>query len=148
MQGYYKKPEETAKAVDSDAWLHSGDLGFIDSKGLVFFIGRIKNVIRSGGENISPEEVENFLYRHPKVKQVEVIGLPDSRWGQRVTVCIELKEGMEATAEEFIGFCKDRIANFKVPKEVHFVTGWPMTGSGKVQKFKLTEMLLGRTGKE
>jgi len=142
MQGYYKKPEETAKAIDGEGWLHTGDLGFIDEKGLVFFMGRIKNVVRSGGENISPEEVENFIFRHPKVKHVEVLGLPDEKWGQRVTACIELKEDMEATPEEIITFCKERMANFKVPKEVHFVTDWPMTGSGKVQKFKLVENLL------
>jgi fatty-acyl-CoA synthase len=144
MQGYYKKPEETAKAIDGEGWLHTGDLGFIDEKGLIFFLGRIKNVIRSGGENISPEEVENFIFRHPKVKHTEVVGLPDEKWGQRVTACIELKEGMEATPEEIIHFCKERMANFKVPKEVHFVTDWPMTGSGKVQKFKLVENLLSR----
>ena len=142
MQGYYNKREETAKAIDSEGWLHTGDLGFIDEKGLVFFMGRIKNVVRSGGENISPEEVENFIFRHPQVKHVEVVGLPDEKWGQRVTACIELKAGMEATPEEIIGFCKERMANFKVPKEVHFVTDWPMTGSGKVQKFKLVENLL------
>lgn len=142
MQGYYKKAEETARAIDSEGWLHTGDLGFIDEKGLIFFIGRIRNVVRSGGENVSPEEVENFIFRHPKVKHVEVIGLPDERWGQRVVACIELKEGMKAAPEEIIGFCKERMANFKVPKEVHFVTAWPMTGSGKVQKFKLVESLL------
>jgi len=139
MQGYYKKPEETAKAVDAEGWLHTGDLGFVDSQGLIFFIGRIKNVIRSGGENISPEEVENFIFRHPKVKHVEVIGLPDEKWGQKLVACIELKEGMEATGEEIIRFCKERIANFKVPKEVYFLKDWPMTGSGKVQKFRLVE---------
>jgi fatty-acyl-CoA synthase len=148
MQGYYKKAEETAKAIDSEGWLHTGDLGFIDEKGLVFFIGRIKNVVRGGGENISPEEVENFIFRHPKVKHVEVIGLPDEKWGQRVVACIELKDGMEATPEEIIGFCKERMANFKVPKEVHFVTDWPMTGSGKVQKFKLIENLLEKRKKK
>lgn len=144
MQGYYKKPEETAKAVDSEGWLHTGDLGFIDEKGFIFFMGRIKNVVRSGGENISPEEVENFIFRHPKVKHVEVIGLPDEKWGQKVVACIELKDGMEATPEEIIGFCKERMANFKVPKEVRFITDWPMTGSGKVQKFKLVENLLAK----
>ncbi len=146
MQGYYKKPEETAKAIDGEGWLHTGDLGFIDEKGLVFFMGRIKNVVRSGGENISPEEVENFIFRHPKVKHVEVVGLPDQKWGQKVVACIELKEGMEATPEKIINFCKERMANFKVPKEVHFVTDWPMTGSGKVQKFKLVENLIKRKG--
>ncbi|MDI6753562.1 MAG: AMP-binding protein [Thermodesulfobacteriota bacterium] len=148
MQGYYNKPEETAKAIDSEGWLHTGDLGFIDEKGLVFFMGRIKNVVRSGGENISPEEVENFIFRHPKVKHVEIVGLADEKWGQRVVACIELKDGMEATSEEIIGFCKERMANFKVPKEVHFVTDWPMTGSGKVQKFRLVESLLEKQGKK
>lgn len=148
MQGYYNKPEETAKAIDSEGWLHTGDLGFIDEKGQVFFMGRFKNVVRSGGENISPEEVENFIFRHPKVKHVEIVGLADEKWGQRVVACIELKDGMEATSEEIIGFCKERMANFKVPKEVHFVTDWPMTGSGKVQKFRLVESLLEKQGKK
>jgi fatty-acyl-CoA synthase len=141
MQGYYQKPEETAKAIDAEGWLHTGDLGFIDERGLIFFMGRIKNMVRSGGENISPEEVETFIFRNPKVKHVEVIGLPDEKWGQRVVACVELKAGMEATPEEIIGFCKERMADFKAPKEVRFVTDWPMTGSGKVQKFKLIEML-------
>jgi fatty-acyl-CoA synthase len=148
MQGYYRKPEETGKAIDAEGWLHTGDLGFIDERGLIFFMGRIKNVVRSGGENISPEEVENFIFRNPKVKHVEVIGLPDEKWGQRVVACIELKGGMEATPEEIIGFSKERMANFKVPKEVHFVTDWPMTGSGKVQKFKLIEILQEKRGRK
>lgn len=148
MQGYYRRPEETAKAIDSEGWLHTGDLGFIDEQGLVFFMGRIKNVVRSGGENISPEEVENLIFRNPKVKHVEVIGLPDEKWGQRVVACIELKGGTEATPEEIIAFCKERMANFKVPKEVYFITDWPMTGSGKVQKFKLVEMLLEKQRKK
>ena len=147
MQGYYNKCEETAKAIDSEGWLHTGDLGFIDEKGFVFFMGRIKNVVRSGGENISPEEVENFIFRHPKVKHVEIVGLPDEKWGQWVAACVELKDGVEATSEEIIGFCKERMANFKVPKEVHFVTDWPMTGSGKVQKFTRVESLLHKRGK-
>jgi fatty-acyl-CoA synthase len=148
MQGYYQKPEETAKAIDGEGWLHTGDLGLIDEKGLIFFIGRIKNVVRSGGENISPEEVENFIFRHPKVKHVEVVGLPDEKWGQRVVACVEVKDGMKATPEEIIDFCKERMANFKVPKEIHLVTEWPMTGSGKVQKFKLVENLLKNSNRK
>jgi len=148
MQGYYKKPEETAQAVDSDGWLHTGDFGFIDNDGFIFFVGRIKNVVRTGGENISPEEIENFIFKHPKVKHVEVVGLPDEKWGQKVTAVIELKKDMQATSEEIISFCKERMANFKVPKELDFVTDWPMTGSGKVQKFKLIENLMAKRDKK
>lgn len=139
MKGYYKKEKETRETLDSERWLHTGDLGFFDSDGFLIFIGRVKNVIRVGGENVSCEEVENSVYQHPKVKQVEVIGVPDDRLGEVAVTFIELKEGETCTEEEIINFCKGKMANFKVPRNVRFVTGWPMTGSGKVQKFKLKE---------
>ena len=142
MSEYYNKPEETANTLDKDGWLHTGDLGYIDEKRLVYFVGRIKNMLRSGGENISPEEIENFMLRHPKIKCAEVVGLPDPKWGQRVVACVELKENMQATQEEIINYCKERMVNFKVPKIIYFIKDWPMTGSGKVQKFKLVEQLL------
>lgn len=139
MKGYYKKDEETRKAIDSEGWLHTGDLGFLDSDGFLTFVGRLKNIIRVGGENVSSEEVEDFIYKHPKVKQVEVIGVTDQRLGEVTVAFIELKEGEICTEEEIINFCKARMANFKVPRYVRFVKTWPMTESGKVQKFKLKE---------
>ncbi len=142
MQGYYKNPEETKKAIDPEGWLHTGDLGSIDENGYVYFAGRIKNIIRVGGENISPEEVENFIYKYPKVKQVEIVGIPDERYGEKLVAFIELKQGGEAKEQEIIEWMKNKIANFKIPRNVRFIKSWPMTGSGKVQKFKLREMYL------
>jgi fatty-acyl-CoA synthase len=140
MKGYYKKPEETAKAIDSQGWLHTGDLGLIDPQtGYLKFTGRMKDMLRVGGENVSAMEVESFLLTHPKVKQAQVIGVPDPRLTEAGMAYLELKEGVSATQEEILSFCKGKIANFKIPRYVIFVEEFPMTGSGKIQKFKLKE---------
>jgi len=140
MKGYYKKPEETAKAIDSQGWLHTGDLGLIDPQtGYLEFTGRMKDMLRVGGENVSAMEVESFLLTHPKVKQAQVIGVPDPRLTEAGMAYLELKEGVSATQEEILSFCKGKIANFKIPRYVVFVKEFPMTGSGKIQKFKLKE---------
>ena len=145
MKGYYKKPEETAKAIDPLGWLHTGDLGLIDPKTRYLkFTGRFKDMLRVGGENVSAMEVESFLLTHPKVKQAQVIGVPDPRLTEVGMAILELKEGMAATEEEILAFCKGKIANFKIPRHVAFVKELPMTGSGKVQKFKLKEQALER----
>ena len=145
MKGYYKKPEETAKAIDSQRWLHTGDLGRMDPKTRYLkFTGRFKDVLRVGGENVSAMEVESFLLTHPKVKQAQVIGVPDPRLTEVGMAFLELKEGISATEEEILGFCKGKIANFKIPRYVTFVKEFPMTGSGKIQKFKLKEQALER----
>jgi len=142
MKGYYKNAGETAKTIDPEGWLHTGDLGSIDENGYVFFAGRIKNIVRVGGENVSPEEVEDFIYKNPKIQQVEIVGIPDAKYGEAIVAYIELKEGMKATGEEIIDSLRGQIANFKIPKIVKFIKDWPMTGSGKVQKFKLKEMAM------
>jgi fatty-acyl-CoA synthase len=142
MKGYYKMPEETAKVIDADGWLHTGDLAIMDENGYCKITGRIKQMIIRGGENIYPREIEEFLYTHPRISDVQVYGVPDRKYGEQVMVAIILKKGMEMTEEEVREFCKGKIANYKIPKYVKFVDGYPMTASGKIQKFKLREMAI------
>ena len=140
MKGYYKMPEATAKAVDMDGWLHTGDLAIMDENGYCKITGRIKDMIIRGGENIYPREIEEFLYSHPKVKDVQVVGVPSEKYGEEVAAFVQLKAGEEATAEEIIAFCKDQISFHKIPKYVYFVDEYPTTASGKIQKYKLREL--------
>jgi fatty-acyl-CoA synthase len=142
MEGYYKKPEETKETIDSDGWLITGDLGKIDENGNFTLTGRYKDLIMPGGENVSPAEVENFIFEHPAVKDVQVIGVPNERLGEVVMAYVILKQEGDCTEQEIIDFCKSRMANFKVPKFVKFVDGFPMTSTGKVQKFKLKEQAI------
>jgi len=139
MKGYYKKPEETREAIDRKGWLHTGDSGVLDNEGNLKFTGRIKDMVRVGGENVSSMEVENFLLTHPKVKNVSVIGVPDKIKTEVCMAVVQLKEGEKAAEEEIIDYCKGQIANFKIPKYVRFIEEYPMTGSGKIQKFVLRE---------
>ncbi|MBN1381900.1 MAG: AMP-binding protein [Deltaproteobacteria bacterium] len=139
MKGYYKMPEATAAAVDRDGWLHTGDLGEEDSNGYFKVTGRLKDMIIRGGENIYPKEIEEFLYTNPKVADVQVVGIPDDKYGEQVLAVIQLKPGETATAEEFQAFCKNRIARHKIPRYWEFVEAFPMTASGKIQKYKLRQ---------
>jgi fatty-acyl-CoA synthase len=142
MKGYYKMPEETERAIDSDNWLHTGDLAVMDENGYCKITGRIKNMIIRGGENIYPREIEEFLYTHPKVSDIQVYGVPDRKYGEQVMAAIVVKKGVTLTEEEVKEFCWGKIANYKVPKYVRFVDSYPMTASGKIQKFKLREMAI------
>ncbi len=142
MKGYYKMPEETARVIDSDNWLHTGDLAIMDENGYCKITGRIKQMIIRAGENIYPKEIEEFLYTHPKISDVQIYGVPDKKYGEQVMAAVILKKGVEMTEEEVREYCKDRIANYKIPKYVKFVEGYPMTASGKIQKFKLREMTI------
>ena len=142
MKGYYKMPEETAKAIDAEGWLHTGDLAVMDENGYCKITGRIKNIIIRGGENIYPREIEEFLYTHPKISDVQVYGVPDRKYGEQVMAAIILKTGEEMTEEEVKTYCRGRIANYKVPRYVKFVSSYPMTASGKIQKFKLQKMAI------
>ena len=142
MKGYYKMADETAKAIDADKWLHTGDLAVMDEHGYCKITGRIKNMIIRGGENIYPREIEEFLYTHPKISDVQVYGVPDRKYGEQVMAAIVLKKGVEMNEEEVRDFCRGKIANYKVPKYVRFVDSYPMTASGKIQKFKLREMAI------
>lgn len=142
MKGYYKMPEETAKVLDKDGWLHTGDLAVMDENGYCKITGRMKNMIIRGGENIYPREIEEFLYTHPKISDVQVYGVPDRKYGEQVMAAVKLKPGTNMTDDEVKDYCRGRIANYKVPKYVKFVDSFPMTASGKIQKFKLREMAI------
>jgi fatty-acyl-CoA synthase len=139
MKGYYKMPEATARAIDDDGWLHTGDLAVMDENGYCKITGRIKDMIIRGGENIYPREIEEFLYTHPKVLDVQVVGIPSEKYGEEVAAYIILKEGETAEPEEFRKFCTDRIAFHKIPAFFFFVDEYPATASGKIQKYKLRE---------
>lgn len=139
MEGYYNKPLETREAINSDGWLNTGDIGMVDQNENLVLTGRYKELIMPGGENVAPAEVENIIFEHPAVKEVQVIGVPDVRLGEAVMAYIISKEGIKCTAEDIIDFCKPRMANFKVPKYVHFVDTFPLTPTGKIQKFRLRE---------
>ena len=145
MQGYYKMPEQTAKAIDAEGWLHTGDLGVMDEDGRLRFVTRLKDVFRVGGENVAPAEVEDTLHRHPKVKQAQVIGVPDPRLGEVAAAYVILKDGESASPSELIDWSKARMANFRVPRYVKIVDSFEnigMTGSAKVQKNKLRAQAL------
>ncbi len=142
MKGYYKMPEATHAAVDSENWLHTGDLGIMDEDGYLKITGRIKDMIIRGGENIYPREIEEFLYTHPKVKDVQVIGVPSEKYGEEAMAFICLHDGDYATEEEIKEFCVNKIARYKIPRYIAFVKEYPTTASGKIQKFKLREQAI------
>jgi fatty-acyl-CoA synthase len=148
MKGYYNKPEETAKTIDADGWLHSGDLAIMDEDGYFNIVGRIKDMIIRGGENIYPREIEEFLFTHPKIADAQVIGVPSEKYGEEVMAWIKLKDGVTATEEEIREFCKGKIADFKIPKYIKFVDSFPMTITGKIQKFKMREISIKELGLE
>jgi fatty-acyl-CoA synthase len=140
MKGYYKMAEATEHAIDHDGWLHTGDLGVVDKNGYFKVTGRIKDMIIRGGENIYPREIEEFLYTNPKVANAQVIGIADKKYGEQVLAAVQLKEGETATPEEFAEFCKGKIARHKIPRYWEFLKDFPMTASGKIQKYKLKEI--------
>ena len=139
MKGYYKMPEATAKAIDDQGWLHSGDLGVLDEDGYLAITGRHKDMIIRGGENIYPREIEEFLYRMDEISDVQVVGIPSQKYGEEVGAFIIRKAGSDITAEDVKDFCRGQIARYKIPKWVAFVDQFPLTASGKVQKYKLQE---------
>ena len=140
MKGYYNNHKATAEAIDGDGWLHTGDQATMDERGYVRITGRIKELIIRGGENVAPKEIEDLLRRHPKIADVYVYGLPDERLGEEIAAAIRLNDDETLTVDEVRAFCEGKIARFKIPRHVRFVDSFPMTASGKVQKFKLREM--------
>ncbi|MFR9651648.1 MAG: AMP-binding protein [Rikenellaceae bacterium] len=140
MKGYYNNPGATAEVIDSDGYLHSGDLGMVDEDGYFHITGRIKEMIIRGGENIYPREIENFLYNMPGIKGIEVVGLPSPRYGEQVAAFITLKDGVEMNAGDVAAFCDGKIARYKCPKYIFFIDAYPMTASGKIQKYRLREL--------
>lgn len=148
MKGYYNNPEATSEAIDRDGWLHTGDLAAMDENGYINITGRKKEMIIRGGENIYPREIEEFLYLHPKISQVHAIGVPDLKYGEEVMAWIKLREGVTATADEIREFCRGKIAHYKIPKYIKFVDSFPMTVTGKIQKYKMREMAIKELGLE
>ncbi|MBQ9720752.1 MAG: AMP-binding protein, partial [Oscillospiraceae bacterium] len=146
MKGYYKMPDATGDTVDADGWLHSGDLACRDENGNYRITGRLKDMIIRGGENIYPKELEDFLYTHEAVKDVQVIGVPDEKYGEEAMACIVLREGSEATVDEIHDYCVARLARHKVPKYIEFVDSFPMNAAGKVLKYKMREDAAKRLG--
>jgi len=139
MKGYYKMPAATANAIDADGWLHTGDLALRRPDGNFKITGRIKDMIIRGGENIYPKEIEDFLYTHEKVRDVQVIGVPDKQYGEEIMACVVLKEGVKADEEEMREFVRSHMAKQKTPKYVRFVEGFPMNAAGKILKYKMVE---------
>ena len=150
MLGYWDDPERTAQAIDQAGWMHTGDLATIDADGYCAIVGRIKDMVIRGGENVYPREVEEFLYKHPKIVDVQVFGVPDPKYGEEVCAWIKLRDDATMTQEELRAFCRDRIAHYKVPRHIRFVQEFPMTVTGKMQKFLMREAmereLAGATG--
>ena len=148
MLGYWEDPERTAEAVDADGWMHTGDLATMDADGYLNIVGRSKDMVIRGGENVYPREVEEFLYGHPDVADVQVFGVPDERYGEELAAWVIPRAGATVTAEELREHCRGRIAHFKVPRYVKLVDAFPMTVTGKVQKFKLREAAIAELGLE
>src|SRR5205085_713021 len=146
MQGYWNDPERTADAIDAQRWMHTGDLATMDERGLVRIVGRIKDMVIRGGENVYPREIEEFLYTHPAIADVQVIGVPDERYGETVCSWVIRKPGAELDEQSLKEFCAGKIARYKIPQLVRFVDAFPMTVTGKVQKFKMRELEIAEHG--
>ncbi|MBA2713248.1 MAG: AMP-binding protein [Rubrobacteraceae bacterium] len=146
MSGYYKMEDKTGEVLDDEGWLHTGDLAVMDEEGYVRITGRAKDMIIRGGENIYPREIEEFLYTHPEISDVQVYGVPDEKYGEMVAAAVQLSQGSELTTEDIKDYCRESIAYFKVPEYVDFVQEYPMTASGKIQKYKLREDAVERHG--
>lgn len=141
MLGYWGEPQKTEEAVGIDKWYRTGDIAKMDEQGFCKIVGRSKDMIIRGGENIYPAELEDFFHIHPQVQEVQVVGVKDDRMGEEICACIRLKKGEETTAEEIKAFCKGKISHFKIPRYIVFVTNYPLTVSGKIQKVKLREQM-------
>ncbi len=146
MQGYWDDPARTAEAIDAECWMHTGDLATMDAEGYVNIVGRIKDMVIRGGENVYPREIEEFLYRHPKVQDVQVVGVPDQKYGEELCAWIIAKPGQTLTDEDVRAFCKGQIAHYKVPRYIKFVDAFPMTVTGKIQKFRIREAMKEELG--
>ncbi|MFV0681362.1 AMP-binding protein [Ottowia sp.] len=146
MHGYWGDEEKTREAIDAEGWMHTGDLATMDAEGYVNIVGRIKDMVIRGGENVYPREIEEFLYRHPKVQDVQIVGVPDARFGEELCAWIVVKPGQQLTEDEVRAFCKGQIAHYKVPRYMKFVAEFPMTVTGKIQKFKIRDQMKQELG--
>ncbi len=148
MLGYWNEPEKTAEVIDAARWMHTGDLATMDDGGYLNIVGRIKDMVIRGGENVYPREVEEFLYSHPAIEDVQVIGVPDAKYGEELCAWVKPRPGAELTAEEVREYCRGKIAHYKVPRYIRFTSEFPMTVTGKVQKFKMRETSISELGLE
>ena len=146
MHGYWGDEAKTREAIDAEGWMHTGDLATMDDEGYVNIVGRIKDMVIRGGENIYPREIEEFLYRHPQVQDVQVVGVPDAKYGEELCAWIIAKPGTKPTEDDIRAFCKGQIAHYKVPRYIRFVTSFPMTVTGKIQKFKIRDEMKDQLG--
>jgi fatty-acyl-CoA synthase len=146
MLGYWEDADATREAIDEARWMHTGDLATMDDGGYLSIVGRIKDMIIRGGENVYPREIEEFLYTHPAIADVQVIGVPDERYGEEVCAWVVVREGAELDEEELRAFCQGKIARYKIPRYVRFVEGFPMTVTGKIQKFRMRETAVEELG--
>jgi fatty-acyl-CoA synthase len=146
MLGYWDEPEKTADALDASGWMHTGDLAVIDQEGYCNIVGRIKDMVIRGGENLYPREIEEFLYRHPKIQDVQIFGVADPKYGEELCAWIRLREGETMSVDEVRAFCQGQIAHQKVPRYIQFVDEFPMTVTGKVQKFIMRSEMEERLG--
>ncbi|HZD25765.1 MAG TPA: AMP-binding protein, partial [Alphaproteobacteria bacterium] len=146
MRGYWDDDERTAEAIDPGGWMHTGDLATIDEDGYGNIVGRVKDMLIRGGENVYPREVEEYLYQHPKVQEVQVFGVPDPKYGEEICAWIVPAPGEPPSEEEIRAFCRERIAHYKVPRYVRFKEALPMTVTGKAQKFKMREAMMQELG--
>ncbi|MCL2656432.1 MAG: AMP-binding protein [Betaproteobacteria bacterium] len=146
MHGYWDERTKTREAIDEEGWMHTGDLAIMDAEGYVNIVGRIKDMVIRGGENVYPREIEEFLYRHPKIQDVQVVGLPDKKYGEELCAWIIVKQDQRLSEDEVREFCKGQIAHYKVPRYINFVDTFPMTVTGKIQKFKIRELMKEQLG--
>jgi fatty-acyl-CoA synthase len=146
MLGYWNEPDKTAEAIDRAGWMHTGDLATMDSDGYIKIVGRSKDMVIRGGENVYPREIEEFLYTHPDITDVQVVGVPDERYGEEIAAFVIPRAGAELDVESVREFCKGRIAHHKVPRYVICIDEFPMTVTGKIQKFKLRDLAIERLG--
>jgi fatty-acyl-CoA synthase len=146
MKGYWNDPDRTAESIDGDGWMHTGDLATIDAQGYCNIVGRVKDMLIRGGENVYPREVEEFLFTHPKVQTVQVFGVPDAKYGEEVCAWIVPRPGQQVSDEEIREFCRGQIAHYKIPRYVRVVTELPMTVTGKPQKFIMRERMIAELG--
>jgi fatty-acyl-CoA synthase len=148
MKCYYNNPSGTRSTIDADGWNHTGDLGTMDEEGYVRIVGRIKEMVIRGGENIYPREIEEFFHTHPKIEDVYIIGVPDEKYGEELMAWIKVQDGLKMTEEEVKAFCDGQIARYKIPRYVKFVDGFPATVTGKIRKMEMREISIKELGLE
>jgi fatty-acyl-CoA synthase len=146
MLGYWNEPDKTSEAIDPAGWMHTGDLATMDDDGYLNIVGRIKDMVIRGGENVYPREIEEFLYTHPAVADIQVVGVPDVKYGEELCAWVRLQDGAECTEDELRDFCRGQLAHFKVPRYVIFVDEFPMTVTGKIRKIEMREVSVARLG--